>query len=101
MSRAGAVPFNGSTHAANVLVQFDEGDYNGESCLDDVPRVVPIYAEKHRFTFNGVEYEREMLPLTLSLADTVHWPVRRFRTRADLCRSEPSHKAFGSLPHWS
>jgi len=55
-----------------VLVQFDEGDYNGESCLDDVPRVVPIYAEKHRFTFNGVEYEREMLPLKLSLADTVH-----------------------------
>ena len=55
-----------------VLVQFDEGDYNGESCLHDVPRVVPIYAEKHRFTFNGVEYEREMLPLKLSLADTVH-----------------------------
>ena len=55
-----------------VLVQFDEGDYNGESCLDDVPRVVPIYAEKHRFTFNGVEYEREMLPLKLPLADAVH-----------------------------
>ena len=29
------------------------------------------------------------------------WPVRRFRTRADLCRSEPSHKALRSLPHWS
>ena len=55
-----------------VLVQIDEGGYNGESCLDDMPRVVPIYAKKYRFRFNGVEYEREMLPLKLSLADTVH-----------------------------
>ena len=65
-------PRNSRPQIPLVLVQIDEGDYNGESCLDYVPRVVPIYAEKYRFTFNGVEYEREMLPLKLSLADTVH-----------------------------
>ena len=57
-----------------VLVQLDEADYKGGSCLSYMPRVVPIYAEKTRFTLNGVDYEREMLPLKLSLADTIHSP---------------------------
>jgi hypothetical protein len=55
-----------------VLVQLDEADYKGGSCLTTMPRVVPIYPEKSRFTLNGVDYEREMLPLKLSLADTIH-----------------------------
>ena len=55
-----------------VLVQLDKADYKGGSCLTEMPRVVPIYAEKSRFTLGGVDYEREMLPLKLSLADTVH-----------------------------
>lgn len=55
-----------------VLVQLDKADYKGGSCLTEMPRVVPIYSEKSRFTLDGVDYEREMLPLKLSLADTVH-----------------------------
>ena len=37
-----------------VLVQIDEGDYNGEICLDDVPRVVPIYAENIALRSTGL-----------------------------------------------
>ena len=55
-----------------VLVQLDKADNKGGSCLTYMPRVVPIYTEKTRFTLNGVDYEREMLPLKLSLADTIH-----------------------------
>jgi len=55
-----------------VLVQLVKADYKGGSCLPEMPRVVPIYAKKTRFTLGRVDYEREMLPLKLSLADTVH-----------------------------
>ena len=55
-----------------LLVQLDEADYKGGSCSGYMPHVVPIYAEKTCFTLNGVDYEREMLPLKLSLADTIH-----------------------------
>ena len=37
-----------------------------------MPRLVPISALTSRFTLNGYDYEREMLPLEVSLADTIH-----------------------------
>jgi len=45
-----------------VLVQLDKADYKGGSCLTEMPRVVPIFAGKTRFTFGGADYERKMRP---------------------------------------
>jgi hypothetical protein len=55
-----------------VLVQFDATDYIGGSFSLDIPRLVPIAAMTSRFTMHGRDYEREMLPLEVSLADTIH-----------------------------
>jgi len=55
-----------------VLVQFDEGDYIGESCVDGVDRVVPITADKFNLWMDGRSYQCEMLPLEPCKASTVH-----------------------------
>jgi len=55
-----------------VLVQFDEGDYTGESCVDGVDRVVPISTVKYNIWMDGRSHQREMLPLEACTASTVH-----------------------------
>jgi hypothetical protein len=55
-----------------VLVQFDAKYYTGESCLPDLPRVVPIYPTTCNIDFNGQTYVREQLPLEASSTVTVH-----------------------------
>ena len=55
-----------------VLVQFDAKYYTGESCLPDLPRVVPIYPTTCNVELNGETYVREQLPLEASSATTIH-----------------------------
>ena len=55
-----------------VLVQFDAKYYTGESCIPDMPRVVPIYPTTFNIDYNGQTYVREQLPLEASSTVTVH-----------------------------
>ena len=55
-----------------VLVQMDEGFYDGPSYLKNKDRVVPIVGEKMNASLEGYTVERIQIPLKLAFAMTVH-----------------------------
>jgi ATP-dependent exoDNAse (exonuclease V) alpha subunit len=68
---------------AVVLVQVDQ--YIGPSCMDTVPKVVPIFP-KSNFWFEGtIECTRLMLPLISAYAISVHKSQGMTLNKVDHC----------------
>ena len=61
-----------STLPICVLVEFDEGQYNGPTIDIDGHKVVPIVSQRVEWQGKNGTLERQQLPLMLSWAMTIH-----------------------------